>query len=34
MAFAAKLALDEVSLADCPELVPDSENYIKISEML
>ncbi|QSZ27321.1 hypothetical protein ACETAC_10900 [Aceticella autotrophica] len=34
MAFAAKLALDEVSLADCSELVLDSENYIKISEML
>lgn len=34
MAFATKLVLDEVNLEDCPELLPDSENYRLISEML
>ncbi len=34
MAFATKLVLDEVNLENCPELMPGSENYRLISEML
>jgi ArsR family metal-binding transcriptional regulator len=34
MAFAIKLALEEVSLDDCPELAAGSENYLKISDMI
>ncbi|MGB9791199.1 MAG: (Fe-S)-binding protein [Thermacetogeniaceae bacterium] len=33
MAFATKLVLERVSLEDCPELKPGSENYRLISEM-
>ncbi|AIS53099.1 hypothetical protein TKV_c19550 [Thermoanaerobacter kivui] len=33
MSFATKLSLDEVAIDDCPELIPDSENYQKIAEM-